>query len=79
MGPVAKYGHSYESLIVGRFVAGISRGLAFSITMVVVAETTCRSKLGHFQSPFAAGGFVSSAIGATLGHYKVGFLIYNFL
>lgn len=71
MGPVAKFGKSYEALIIGRFVSGIARGLGFSTGMVVVAETTCRRQLGKFQSPFAVIILLACTIGAGLGHNKV--------
>ncbi|XP_077974566.1 solute carrier family 2, facilitated glucose transporter member 1-like isoform X1 [Styela clava] len=70
MGPIAKYYHSYESLIVGRFLNGVARSIGFSAVLVFIAETTCRSRLGFYQSPLSTMQFVSCAVGISVGHAK---------
>ncbi|XP_039252446.2 solute carrier family 2, facilitated glucose transporter member 1-like [Styela clava] len=71
MGPVAQYGHSYESLIIGRFINGIFRAVGFTVVVIFIAETTCRRRLGFYQGPFSTFQFISSAFGLGLAHSKV--------
>nr|XP_039263800.1 solute carrier family 2, facilitated glucose transporter member 5-like [Styela clava] len=71
MSPVAKFAESYEALIAGRIVNGISRGIGYSVVAVMVAETTCRRRLANYQGPYTYLLFVGAAIGVGLGHSRV--------
>lgn len=71
MGLGAKFIPSYESLIIGRLVNGIARGIAFSTMPVIVAETTCRRRIGVYQGPYTYGIFFGVMLGNLLGHYGV--------
>ena len=71
MSPIAKLGQSYEALIVGRVLNGLSRGISFAAVPLYVAEIVNRKTLAMYQ---CFPGFIiqfGSAIGNGLGHPKV--------
>jgi len=62
MGPVAFFSGSYEILIIGRLLNGVTRGVAFTVAPLYIAEVTNRETLAFHQTPFAWLMQLSSAL-----------------
>ncbi|XP_002126281.2 solute carrier family 2, facilitated glucose transporter member 1-like isoform X1 [Ciona intestinalis] len=71
MGPMPPILNSYEILIVGRFLTGISRGLAFAACPLYIAETANRQTLFLWQSPSGWLIQLGALLGNGIGHAKV--------
>jgi len=67
MGPVAFFSGSYETIIIGRFLNGIARGVALTVAPLYIAEVTNRKTLALHQTPFAVIVQLSSAFGNAIG------------
>uniref|UniRef100_H2YDQ3 Major facilitator superfamily (MFS) profile domain-containing protein n=1 Tax=Ciona savignyi TaxID=51511 RepID=H2YDQ3_CIOSA len=71
MGPVPKATGSYEVLIVGRLLNGISRGVAYTCVPIYIAETCNRKSLPLYQAPSVLLIFGGILIANCIGHPKV--------
>uniref|UniRef100_H2YGS0 Major facilitator superfamily (MFS) profile domain-containing protein n=1 Tax=Ciona savignyi TaxID=51511 RepID=H2YGS0_CIOSA len=71
MGPLPILLNSYEILIVGRFLSGISRGLAFASCPLYIAETANRQTLFLWQSPTGWLMQFGVLLSNTIGHVNV--------
>ena len=67
MSVVAKFCSSYESLLVGRFLAGVSRGITFTVVPLYVAELVAGRTLGSYQAFAGCLLQVGSALGNAFG------------
>lgn len=68
MSAITYFPNSYESLIIGRWLNGIARGVGFVVGPLYVAEITSRKTLGLYQSPLGWIVQLSAAIGNLIGH-----------
>nr|CAB3266205.1 solute carrier family 2, facilitated glucose transporter member 1-like [Phallusia mammillata] len=71
MSIIAYLFHSYEALIIGRWVNGLARGLGFSLGPLYVAEITSRKTLGFYQSPLGWIVQLSAVLGNIIAHPNV--------
>ena len=71
MSVVAKLCHSYEALLVGRFLTGVSRGMTFTIVPLYIAELVARRTLALYQAYAGCLLQIGSALGNALALPKV--------
>ncbi|XP_078483271.1 solute carrier family 2, facilitated glucose transporter member 5-like isoform X4 [Ciona intestinalis] len=62
---------SYEVLIIGRFLAGLSVGISYNLPSLMVAETSAPAKSGFWQSTVGSSDIFGLLLGAVVGHPRV--------
>uniref|UniRef100_F6UQG4 Major facilitator superfamily (MFS) profile domain-containing protein n=1 Tax=Ciona intestinalis TaxID=7719 RepID=F6UQG4_CIOIN len=62
---------SYEVLIIGRFLAGLSVGISYNLPSLMVAETSAPAKSGFWQSTVGSCDIFGLLLGAVIGHPRV--------